>query len=363
MGGAAGTGKTTLMHAVGEAARTAGRRVLQLTPTGKAAVRLREKTGHATQTIHSALYGAVEEDEETGKLIWQNPGIEASTGDIIIIDEFSMVGLRLYTDLETAVPPGVTILCVGDHHQLSPVNDLSMFSTQMDVELTEVHRQALDNPILELATATRVGNGIGWLKNYNETDPRLKTGLGLQLLLSKASESIVANKDSIMLCYTNKTKAELNKQIRSLLGHRKIFETGDRIIIRTNNHSIGMMNGEIFTVKKARIYTDKIWGKYGLVHFQERKTPVRISLRHFGCERQDWWNYVKHKPKKFPKNYVHAAYGYAITTHSAQGSEWDNVFYWWEPTYSWLVEANPEEARRLFYTATTRAAQTLTIHR
>lgn len=366
MAGPAGTGKTTMMKAVIEAAKSAKRRVIQMTPTGKAAVRLAEKTGVPCNTIHSSVYGGVVENEE-GELQWVEPGVDAKRGDIIIIDEASMLGLRIFNDLLEAVPAGVSILFVGDNYQLSPVKDEeSVYRNEPHVRLTQVHRQAKDNRILALATAFREGKGIQWLReNREELDDEcdVSLGHGSDTLVVAATQAVLDKEDSIILCYTNHERRRINMEMRAMLGHRGMLQPGDRIICRTNNRQVGMMNGEIFTVRKMKFYNSKIWGKYMLVHLEDKKTPVRISVDKFGCERSTWWNWIKDKPKNFPANYIHADYAYAITIHSSQGSEWDKVFFWWDQTCTMLFSRDFTEANRLVYTALTRAAKKLRIHR
>jgi exodeoxyribonuclease-5 len=363
--GAAGTGKTTLMQAVISAATAAGRRVIQMTPTGKAAVRLTEKTGKLCRTIHGSIYGEVREDED-GKLIWLDPGLDTLPGDVVVVDEASMVGTQLATDLFDSVPTGTSILLVGDPNQLPPVNDgQGVYNRVADAHLEEIHRQALDHPVLALATAVRnsMTKGIEHLRQYSNTDSRLVTGQGQEQLITQAARDVINAVDSIVLCYTNEEKDRLNQEIRKLLGRRQKIEPGDRIIIRTNNHRIGMMNGEIYTVESSKIYTHKVWGRYATVKLKERKKPVMISLAHFGCERKEWWEHAQKLGSMLPITFVHADYGFAITVHSSQGSEWKHVYYWWEPLFSYMIAVDPDTAKKMLYTAVTRASEKLVIHR
>src|SRR5262245_64353128 len=157
--GYAGTGKTTLAryfaeHVDGE--------VLFAAFTGKAAQVLRSKGASNAKTIHSLIYrprGEEEvEDEVTGKtniapmfsLNRQSPVAKAS---LIVIDECSMVDEALGKDLLSF---GTKVLVLGDPGQLPPVSGGGFFTEQEpDFLLTEIHRQARDNPIIHLAMQIR----------------------------------------------------------------------------------------------------------------------------------------------------------------------------------------------------------------
>ena len=174
--GAAGTGKTTVMEAVLSA--WSGN-VQFFAPTGKAASRLKQSVGEA-DTIHAAFFGSVveesdddddDDDDDDGaqkqatakpkreKLVFgaPHPPEGAGRSTLLVIDEASMVNAELaQTVREQAALVGSSILWVGDHHQLPPVEGSWGADLQNpDGELTTVHRQAADAPALALATAIR----------------------------------------------------------------------------------------------------------------------------------------------------------------------------------------------------------------
>src|SRR6187455_2926269 len=153
--GYAGTGKTTLARHIAE--DTDGD-VKFAAFTGKAASVMRGKGCGGASTIHSLIYRARESGEETPSFdLWDEA--PASKADLIIIDECSMVDAELGRDLLSFDVP---VLVLGDPAQLPPIQagaSSGGFFTEAepDVMLTEVHRQAQDNPIVRLSMDIRAG--------------------------------------------------------------------------------------------------------------------------------------------------------------------------------------------------------------
>lgn len=364
LSGVAGTGKTTLMKKVIE---TVGKKVILLSPTGKAAVRLKEVVGRSVNTIHSALYGGAEEDEN-GKLIWIDPKDLCAPNCLVIVDEASMVSDSLAADLESKIPNSSTVLYVGDPFQVPPVNaEPGVDLENPTAKLLTVHRQATDNPVLAFSINIRSDTWPTWLKSYQDQDPRLKKERGLITLVDRYSKELSQGLDSIAICYTNDTRKEINKAIRDQLGHRAILQPGTKLIVKANNKMVGAYNGEIFTIEKLKIYNHLIWGRYAVVKFLEKKTQFMISLKHLGASQSEWRAWTS-TIKKLPVPFILVDYGYCLTTHSSQGSEWQNVHYFWEPAMSRKYAAlrDPEErveCNRIFYTAVTRTSNQLTVYR
>ena len=152
--GYAGTGKTTLARHVAEAVEG---EVAFAAFTGKAASVLRQKGCHDASTIHSLIYRTRESDEG-GPLFALNRSGPASQADLIVIDECSMVDEELGRDLLSFGKP---VLVLGDPAQLPPVKGGGFFTdAEPDVMLTEVHRQARDNPIIRLSMTIRDGGRL-----------------------------------------------------------------------------------------------------------------------------------------------------------------------------------------------------------
>src|SRR6185295_7452038 len=149
--GYAGTGKTTLARHL--AAHIDGE-VKYAAFTGKAALVMRRKGCAGASTIHSLIYRARESGEETPTFeLWHDA--PASKAKLIVIDECSMVDAELGRDLMSF---GVPLLVLGDPAQLPPIQGGGFFTeVEPDAMLTEVHRQAEDNPIIRLSMDIRAG--------------------------------------------------------------------------------------------------------------------------------------------------------------------------------------------------------------
>src|SRR5437016_6455686 len=152
--GYAGTGKTTLAKHLAEGVDG---KVLFAAFTGKAACGMRSKGCHGAATIHSLIYKARESGEETPSFeLWDEA--PASKARLIVIDECSMVDAELARDLLSF---GVPLLVLGDPAQLPPIQGGGFFTAaEPDAMLTEVHRQARNDPIVRLSMEVRAGNRL-----------------------------------------------------------------------------------------------------------------------------------------------------------------------------------------------------------
>jgi len=152
--GYAGTGKTTLVKHLAEGVDG---KVLFAAFTGKAACVMRSKGCYSASTIHSLIYKARESGEEMPSFeLWNDA--PASKAKLIIIDECSMVDAELARVLMSF---GVPLLVLGDPAQLPPIQGGGFFTdAEPDAMLTEVHRQARDNPIIRLSMDIRAGNPL-----------------------------------------------------------------------------------------------------------------------------------------------------------------------------------------------------------
>src|ERR671917_687661 len=160
--GYAGTGKTTLARHIAEGVDGA---VAFGAYTGKAALVLRSKGCTDATTIHSMIYRSRESDEGGPQFVL-NRQSQAARADLIVIDECSMVDEELGRDLLSFGQP---VLVLGDPAQLPPVKGGGFFTeAPPDVMLTEVHRQAKDDPIIRLSMAVREGGRLP-LGNHGES--------------------------------------------------------------------------------------------------------------------------------------------------------------------------------------------------
>ena len=338
--GYAGTGKTTLAKDIAGLVRGT---VLYATYTGKAALVLRSKGCYDASTIHSLIYKA-DQDETTGKVTFRlDAKSKLADAELLIVDEVSMVDEALATDL---LGFGVPILVLGDPAQLPPVKGEGYFiNAEPDVMLTEVHRQARDNPIIRMSMDIREGR-------------KLQTGLhGTSLVATKAElgkdriRELVLRSDQL-LCGLNKTRMGFNTRIRDLKGLEGAEKPwhpaeGDRLICLRNNRKDALLNGSLWSL--GRMIGGKAKVSMKVDSLDERRTIKVDVFENFfnGTEEQlDW------KKRKGAHEFT---YGWAITGHKAQGSQWDNVLVFDESA------SFREHSRRWLYTAVTRAAERVTV--
>src|SRR5215210_6682011 len=225
--GYAGTGKTTLAkhiaeHVDGDVAFGAY--------TGKAALVLRSKGCSDASTIHSMIYRSRESDEGGPSFIL-NRQSAAAKADLIIIDECSMVDEELGRDLLSFGRP---VLVLGDPAQLPPVKGGGFFTeAEPDAMLTEVHRQARDNPIVRLSMAVRAGGRL----------PLGRHGESRVLSRGEIDAAEVTRADQVLVGL-NRTRRLYNRRIREILGYRDPMPAaGEKLVCLRNYKTKGLLNG------------------------------------------------------------------------------------------------------------------------
>ncbi|MVA33604.1 ATP-dependent DNA helicase [Agrobacterium vitis] len=347
--GYAGTGKTTLARHFAE---NVDGDVLFAAFTGKAAQVLRSRGATTARTIHSLIYRPRGEeevsDEETGKTSMtpmfsvnrQSPVAKAA---LIVIDECSMVDEQLGRDLMSF---GTPILVLGDPGQLPPVTGGGFFTEQApDYLLTDIHRQARDNPIIQLAMQIREGKEI-MHGDYGNTARVISK--------NEVTQDLVLNCDQVLVG-TNKTRRRYNKRLRELKGFTADYpQSGDKLVCLRNDQVKGLLNGSLWQVMTSSRETVKP-GMNLLIKPEDDdmdRGAAKIKLLKAAFE-----DVETEIPWTTRKRYDEFDYGYALTVHKAQGSQWNNVVLFDE---SWAFRDTRE---RWLYTAVTRAAETLTIVR
>jgi exodeoxyribonuclease-5 len=339
--GYAGTGKTTLAKHLAKGVKG---KVCFASFTGKAAQVLRNKGCGDATTIHSLIY-KVEIDRVTGTPhFYRNYDSDLIGAKLVVVDEVSMVNDELAQDLLAFKVP---ILVLGDPAQLPPVKGTGYFiDAPADMMLTEVHRQAAENPIIQASMAIREGREF----EGNRTDAGGITKLRRRDL-SVSQLVIKALSHDQVLCGLNKTRVMLNGLIRTALGRETLYpEIGDRLVCLRNDRDKGLFNGSLWEVEKVtksgNVYDMRVKS------LDEKRPPVDVGVRSeffVGREQNINWRELK--------GLQQFTYGYALTVHKAQGSQWDHVM---------LVDESfvfQEDAAKHLYTGVTRAAISLTVVR
>lgn len=348
LGGPAGSGKSYLIPLIADMVGLD--KCLFITPTGKAANNL-QKSGLAAQTIHSTIYRVLDDDEENlfdedSLESWEETAIPDFDYDssgprfvlrdpesfedisLIIVDEASMVGGSLLTDLLSFDVP---VLLIGDPNQLAPVNDTSVYTT-CDFYLDEIVRQAKDSPIIWLSQQALAG--------------RLSQGVFGSCMVRKGEpEDAELQYADVVLTDTNNSRSALNSRIRKLLFHEDLRDwivENDKVICRTNVPEIFSDKGFMLTNGTLGVVSE-------IYHRNSLKADIQVINPDLGSYRFQCTQYpLKFPPKKRPPT---IELGYALTVHLSQGSEWNNVIY----------NLSMSPTRRALYTAITRAKQSLLI--
>ena len=346
--GYAGSGKTTLARYFAE---HVDGQVQFAAFTGKAAQVLRAKGASNARTIHSLIYRPrgeeAVEDESTGKtsmsptfsLNRQSPIARAK---LVIVDECSMVDEQLGRDLMSF---GTPILVLGDPAQLPPISGGGFFTeAEPDHLLTEIHRQARDNSIIRLAMDVREG------REFMQGDYGAARVIGRD----EVNQDLVLEADQVLVG-TNRTRRRYNQRLRQLKGFDASYpQAGDKLVCLRNDPAKGLLNGSLWKVMTSSRETVK--PGINLLVSPEEDDPDRgvakIKLLKAAFENPD--EEISWQQKK---RFDDFDYGYALTVHKAQGSQWNNVVLFDESF------AFKETRQRWLYTAITRAAERLTVVR
>ena len=341
--GYAGSGKTTLAKHLTEDVTG---RVLYMAFTGKAALVLRKKGCTAASTIHSAIYKP-EEDPITGETHFiLNPDGPVAGAALVVVDEVSMVGEDLAKDL---LSYGTKVLVLGDPAQLPPVKGEGFFiNAEPDVMLTEIHRQAQESPIIRMSMDIREGRRLV-PGRYGDSRVVARRDIGKDEL-----RAMVLGADQ-MLCGLNKTRQAFNarvREIRGLAGTQRLHHpvAGDRLVCLRNDKEKGLLNGGLWDVVDAQAEGGPVCPIEMTVTSLDFPSVCTVKVPEaffFGTEKElDW---------RVRRNVDEFTFGYALTCHKAQGSQWDHVLLFDESSIF------REDRAKHLYTAVTRAAERVTV--
>ncbi|TIR23975.1 MAG: ATP-binding protein [Mesorhizobium sp.] len=338
--GYAGTGKTTLARHFAGGLRG---QVHYMAYTGKAAMVMRKNGCLGAMTIHATIY-AVEFDHVTGVKKFVLRDID-DLGDaaLFVIDECSMVDEEIGKDILSF---GVPVLVLGDPAQLPPVRGGGFFTdAEPDVMLTEIHRQAAENPIVRMATTIREGGRLEF-GTYGPSEVIRRSALTQDHVL-QASQVLVG---------LNKTRAAYNTRMRELLGRMSdLPEPGDQLVCLKNDRNKGIFNGGLWQVvellkrRKGHLNDHCIRMHVTSLDF-DSTTPIDVRVRE---------EFFRGQGNEIPWRELNGLqqfdFGYALTVHKAQGSQWDTVCLFDESgTFQ-------SDRARWLYTGLTRAAEKITV--
>jgi exodeoxyribonuclease V len=333
--GYAGTGKTTLARHV---AQGVDGKVLFAAFTGKAALVMRGKGCEGASTIHSLIYRPRDSGEKVPSFdLWDDA--PASKAEIIVIDECSMVDAELGRDLLSF---GVPVLVLGDPAQLPPVQGGGFFTDgEPDAMLTEVHRQAQDDPIVRLSMEVREGKRLS-PGTYGLTQVVPRAELDPQRVLD-ADQVLVGR---------NATRRAYNTRMRERRGFADpLPSAGDKLVCLRNNRRKQLFNGGLWIVKTRGVSRSKAAITLRLTpDGATNSKPVRVSVRS-----ECFLGAIDELEWPLRKKYDEFDYGYVLTVHKAQGSQWNDVVLFDESF------AFPDSRERWLYTGVTRAARRLTV--
>ncbi|SET66351.1 exodeoxyribonuclease V alpha subunit [Salinibacillus kushneri] len=360
--GGPGTGKTTVIKGIiGVYERLNPKKktdkdkqdesgIILAAPTGRAAKRMTEATGHKAQTIHRLLGWSGNEEFEFN----QSRQLDA---ELIIIDEFSMVDIWLANQLFRAIPSKTQIVLVGDEDQLPSVGPGQVLTDFLASEviptckLTEIYRQKEGSRIVELAheiknnqcdgQSLKRGEDFSFFQSYGKHTLTL-----LQDIVKKAVDKGYSIRDiqvlapmyrsNIGINILNEALQELlnprNNQKRSIQFNDQVFRSGDKMIQLVNQPEKGVFNGDIghiVTILKAD---------------ETEENQEQLVVDFDGKE----VHYVRSELHQL----MHA---YCISIHKSQGSEFPIVVMPVVPDYRRMLRKN------LLYTAITRSKQSLII--
>ena len=373
--GGPGTGKTTIIKSIIEIYKQKKYKIVLCAPTGRAAKRMTETTGEEASTLHRLLEIGKVDEESLFKKDSEYQGAPID-GDIIIVDEVSMVDMFIMSYLLDCIYQGTKLILVGDSDQLpsvgpgSVLKDLVASERIVTVHLDKIFRQAAKSKII--VNAHRVNNGKGFI---SKEDPEIEKDSNQDFFFIKENNQEKVLEQVLSLCNGRLKKfgdydffesiqvltptkkgllgtKEMNKALQEELNpHREgeteknsmgaIFRIGDRVMQIKNNYDMywekrngyelevgnGIFNGETGTI----------------ININEKEKNLCVK---FDDEKVCWYEF---------NDLEQIEHSYCITIHKAQGSEFDVVIMIIPQAAPMLL------TRNLLYTGLTRAKKLLIV--
>lgn len=339
--GYAGTGKTSCVNTVVKELNVTA---ITAAFTGKAVNVLRQKGNHNAITMHRGMYMPMEDDD--GNISFELGGITAPfrTAHLIIIDEGSMINEALAKDAESF---GHKILVMGDPGQLPPVEGVGYWlQGEPDFILTKIHRQALDSPILRIATMLRRGLDVP-IGEWEDSEGNITRVLPY----NNDNLQHVFREDTQPLVGTNRSRHAITQYIRGDRGFEGVHPLPNEPIINCrNNIKLGIFNGSQGTLLANKHLSG---GDYMFkIEFEDIPKPLAFLRTNPYMFQQHFDDNIR-RPR-LAKTVYEMDWGYVLTCHKAQGSEWRDVT---------VIDDSGvfrEDKHKWAYTATTRASKSLT---
>ena len=340
--GGPGTGKTTTTLGIIKAFQTAGASILLAAPTGRAAKRLSEATGLEAKTIHRLLEVKPPEG-------YQRNEENRLEGDVLIVDECSMIDIMLMYALLRAMPDTMTLILVGDVDQLPSVGAGNVLRDVIEsecfpvVRLTKIFRQAASSRII--TNAHRINRGLmPDISNGKNTDFFF---IEIEEPELAAQEIVTLVKDRLPRAYKTRDIQVLTPMQRGVVGAANLnqvlqeavnpnshgirrggveYRLHDKVMQIRNNYDKEVFNGDIGTVES--------------VNLEDRELLIRFDDREVAYDSTELDEVVL---------------AYATTIHKSQGSEYPIVVMPVLMTHYVMLQRN------LIYTGVTRAKKILVI--
>ena len=364
--GYAGTGKSTLVKFIIAALDVDPDKVAYVSFTGKAAEVLRKKGNKNAMTLHKLLYDSI---PRPGGGFFRKPKVSLDY-DIVVVDEISLAPKSM---IDMLLKHKVFCIFIGDNFQLPQIdkNEAHDYLEHPDIFLSTIMRQAAESEIIQLTMKIRNGEDIPFTQ-------------GEEVLVIPRADLVTGHltwADTIITA-TNATRHQINHQMRDLLGFKGVLNAGEKVICKRNywedlneegdalvNGTIGLVENPFESFVRIPSYIKNnrhdlptvmcdIKPEYG-TQFLGVNIDKDFLLKEEPCV--DWRTAYQIGRMRARLGDIlprQVTYGYALTCHAAQGSEWDKVLV--------IEESFPfekEEHKRWLYTAATRASSRLVLIR
>lgn len=341
------THNTTLVNHIVNELKIPDKYIAYCAYTAKASLVLQQKGCPGATTAHRLLYYSKELTD--GTFIHTPREYPERPLKLIIVDEVSMLEKEQW---EILMKWRIPVIALGDPFQLPPIHEDNGVLAHPHIFLDQVMRQAQDSEIIRLSMDIREGKSLSC---YNGKDVCVTSK-------SKISDQLLLKADQV-LCGKNVTRFDLNQRMRRAIWGDKYQIApikGDKIICLKNYWNYGnLTNGTIGTIGNMIIKDGKLLKPVMIANFKsdigDKYTLLNMDYKIFTegktTVNQDNWREFHRdiRPMEFD-------YGYAITVHKSQGSEFDKVI-----LFNEYLGSDREHYLRWLYTGVTRASKKLIV--